>query len=454
MSRLMIAGTNSGCGKTTVTCALLAALKARGIMPTAFKCGPDYIDPMFHRAVSGVRAYNLDPFFLDGDGLRFHLASHAGKISVMEGAMGYYDGIATTDEASAYTVARETRTPVVLVVNARGAGNSLGAAIEGFARHRPDSHIKGVIFNDANERRYADLAQIALHAGVRAYGTMPHNEKWELPSRQLGLLTPDEVVGLKGLLSEMGRQAEQTLDIDGLLELAQTAPALQPTLAFDPHSRVDARRASNEHSKIAPIRLAVARDAAFCFLYEENLELLRVLGCDPVFFNPLHDQTLPENIRGLILCGGYPDLYKKELSENTSMRESIRRAAANGLPTIAESGGFLYLHKTLDRIPMCGVIDGAAFETKRLQRFGYITLTANRDNLLCGTGESIRAHAFHYFDSHCPGDGFTARKAGRENSYPCVHATSSLYAGFPHLFFPANQLFAERFVERMAQYEP
>ena len=440
MNRLLITGTNSGCGKTTVTCALLSALKARKITPTAFKCGPDYIDPMFHRAVSGIKAYNLDPFFLDGDGLRAHLSYHAGQLSVIEGAMGYYDGIAATDGSSAYTVARETGTPVVLVVSARGAGNSLGAVIEGFARHKTDSRIAGVIFNDASESRRPDLERIARDAGIKAYGYMPRKEEWELPSRHLGLLTAGEIEGLQDIMSALGGQAEQSLDIAGLLALSETAPKMDGII----------RR---ESRRTAHVRLAVARDEAFCFLYEENLELLRAVGCELIFFSPLKDDTLPANINGLYLCGGYPELHVKALSENMSMRESVRRAVESGLPTIAECGGFLYLHGTLGGAPMCGAIRGAASETNRLQRFGYVTLTAGRDNLLCKAGESIRAHEFHYWDSDSPGDGFTARKAGRDASYPCVHAAKTLYAGFPHLYFLANPVFAENFVERMARYE-
>ena len=445
MNRLLITGTDSGCGKTTVTCALLSASRAHGIIPTAFKCGPDYIDPMFHRAVSGISAYNLDPFFLDGDGLRAHLTANAGALAVIEGAMGYYDGIAATDEASAYTVARETGTPVILVVSARGAGSSLAALMEGFARHRPDSNIKGVIFNDAAQSRYNDLERIAADAGLHAYGCLPRSEEWALPSRHLGLMTADEISDLQGRLAKLRQQAKLTLDIDGLLALAKTAKAISAAPVIN----------RNHETRV---RLAVARDEAFCFRYEENMQLLQSLGCELQFFSPIHDNSLPENINGLYLCGGYPELHLGALSENISMLKSIRNAVNGGLPTIAECGGFMYLHETIGSetmisAPMCGIIRGAAFETKRLQRFGYHTLTAVRDNLLCNAGESIRAHEFHYWDSPSPGDGFIAQKTGRDISHPCVHATESLYAGFPHLFFPANPTFAERFVERMMLYE-
>ena len=446
MSRLLITGTNSGCGKTTVTCAVLAALQTRGIRPTAFKCGPDYIDSMFHRAISGIKAYNLDSFFLNGDGLRSHLAAHEGELSVIEGVMGYYDGIAATEEASAYTVAKETQTPVILVARAKGAAHSLCAIIEGFSRHRRDSQIKGVIFNDANEKRYPDLERIAKEAGIQAYGTIPRNDKWALPGRHLGLLTTGEIEDLQGKLSELGRQAEQSLDISGLISLAETAPALT--------ANIHANTGVSTKPQFAPVvRLAISRDEAFCFLYEENLESLQSLGCELAFFSPLKDNALPANISGLYLCGGYPELYRETLSGNTSMLKSIRQAVDNGLPTIAECGGFLYLHDTLDAFPMCGAIHGAAFETKRLQRFGYITLTAGQDNLLCKVNESIRAHEFHYWDSDNRGGGFTAHKAGRELYYRCIHSTDNLYAGFPHLYFPANINFAENFVERMKRYD-
>jgi len=354
--------------------------------------------------------------------------------------MGYYDGIAATHESSAYTVARETLTPVILVISARGAASSLGAVIEGFARHRPDSRIMGVVFNGASEARYPDLERIAADAGIRAYGTMPRKEQWELPSRHLGLLTAAEIAGLQDMISELGAQAARTVDIDGLLALGKTAPAL-PVVSKPVHP-------GNRR-----ICLAIAQDEAFCFHYAENRELLEALGCDLAFFSPLRDPILPQNAKGLYLCGGYPELYAKKLSENPTMLESIRRAVEGGLPTIAECGGFLYLHERLDGMPMCGAIGGEPYETKHLQRFGYITLTAGRDNLLCKAGDSIRAHEFHYWDSASPGDSFTAQKAGRETSYPCVHATGSLYAGFPHLYFPANPALAERFVEKMIRYE-
>jgi cobyrinic acid a,c-diamide synthase len=448
MNRLMITGTASGCGKTTVVCALLAAFKARGVSPVAFKCGPDYIDPMFHRAASGVAAYNLDAFFMAGNELRGQLARFGpgpAGVAVLEGAMGFYDGIAATDEASAYTVARETYTPAVLVVSAKASAASLGAVIEGFARHRPDSHLRGVIFNDAESRRYPDLKRIAANAGVRAFGHMPRRKELTVPSRHLGLMTPDEISSLESILAALGEEAERSLDIGGLLTLAASAPELKPEYCAPPPPAKAPGRGT--------VRLAVARDEAFCFVYAENLLLLKNLGCEPVFFSPLKDSGLPEGISGLYLCGGYPEIHLNELSENLSMRSDIKRAVTGGLPTVAECGGFMYLHESLDGKPMCAALRGAASETREPVRFGYLTLTAGRDNLLCKAGESIRAHELHYWESDNPGGGFSAKKAGRESEYRCAHATPVLYAGFPQLYFPANPAFAVNFADRMFEYD-
>lgn len=434
--RILIAGTNSGCGKTTVTCALLRALKNRGLSLQSFKCGPDYIDPMFHREVIGVPARNLDPFFSTPDQLRRQLGGSAGRLSVLEGVMGYYDGIGPEGWASTWEAASATETPVILVVSVRGMYTSAGAILRGFRTFRKDSGIRGVIFNNASPMLYPDLCRIAEEEGLQPLGYLPRAEEAVIGSRHLGLITAEEIGDLQQRLDVLGSLAEKCLDIDGILSLAGKAPELP------------------EPERTAPagegVRIAVARDRAFCFLYEENLRLLEELGCELAFFSPMTDEHLPEKAGGLYLPGGYPELYLKELSGNP-IREKIRKAVEGGLPTVAECGGFLYLHDSLDGAEMAGVIHAEAFATKKLQRFGYVTLTAERDNLLCPKGESIRAHEFHYYDSSDNGDGFTAAKpSGRK--WRCVHASSTLYAGFPHLYFPANPAFAERFVRKAAQY--
>ena len=439
-NRLLVAGTNSGCGKTTVTLALLAALKKRGLRLSSFKCGPDYIDPMFHRAVLGVPSFNLDPFFCDEEQLRGVFASHAAELSVIEGVMGYYDGIGTEGRASTYSVAKATKTPVVLVVNVRGMYTSAGAIIQGFKSFRPESGIEGVIFNGASAMLYKDLAKIAENAGVRAYGYLPKVPEAEIGSRHLGLITAAEIEDLQARLSLLGDAAEKSLDIEGLLELAASAPGAA------------AQQKSEKNAPEEHIKLAVARDEAFCFIYEENLELLAAAGFDIVYFSPLHDEALPEGISALYLPGGYPELYTEQFSKNNRMLDSVKRSIEGGLPTFAECGGFMYLHETLDGVPMAGVIHAACYKTDRLQRFGYVTLTAQEDNMFCRTGESIRAHEFHYYESDDPGRGFKAEKPSGKRGWECVHASQTLYAGFPHLYLPANPQFAESFAKKAAAY--
>jgi cobyrinic acid a,c-diamide synthase len=451
MPRIVIAGTHTGCGKTTVSCALLAAFKARGVPIIAFKCGPDYIDPMFHRAVTEVPSYNLDPFFLNGADMRVQVVTKMRQrsmgtlekptLAVLEGAMGYYDGIGASCEASSYIVARDTKTPVILVVDLHAMGHSVFAVIEGFVRHQTDSGIYGIIGNGLSESRYLHYKPEIEKRGLKALGYLPHTQAWRIESRHLGLTTAAEIPLLQEKLVTLGRQAAETIDLDGVLALAHEAQDLT----------IEAVTRAPKTIRNQKVRLAVARDESFCFLYQENLELLEDLGCDISFFSPLHDAALPEGSCGLVLCGGYPELYAASLAKNVRMRTAVKSAILGFLPTIAECGGFLYLHTLLDGLPMAGVLAARAFKTEQLQRFGYVTLTAKKDTMLCNAGDSIRAHEFHYWESTDPGCDFTAQKSNG-TAYPCIHATDQLYMGFPHLYFPANPDFAARFVQQMYAY--
>lgn len=438
--RLLLAGTGSGCGKTTVTTALLRALQRRGVPLAAFKCGPDYIDPMFHTEALGVPSRNLDLFFVDEGEVRGQLARHipTDGVGIIEGVMGFYDGVSgNTDTASAAHLARATNTPAVLIVRPRGQSLSLAAEIRGFRDFAPNT-LAGVILNGVSAVMYSFYRAIAEQAGLRVYGFLPPVPQAEIPDRHLGLVTAAEIGDLSDKLDRLADAAEQGLDLDGLLALARTAPPLADQSApLIP--AVD-----------KPVRIAVARDKAFCFYYADNFDILRAFGAELVPFSPLADEKLPEGIDGLYLGGGYPELHAAQLAENHTMRARIRAAVLGGLPTIAECGGFLYLHRTLDDAAMAGVLDADAHLTKKMQPFGYVTLTARRDNLLCRAGERIRAHEFHYAVSSDAGRDFDAQKPNGR-AWACVHATETLYAGFPHLYFRANPAFAEHFVRRCAQ---
>lgn len=434
--RLVLAGTNSGCGKTTVTCAVLQSLVRRGLRVGAAKCGPDYIDPMFHSRVIGAKSSNLDSFFFDRDTMRYLLA-HNGQdcdITVIEGVMGYYDGLGlTSTRASTYETARETESPVVLVVNARGAALSVVAAVQGFLDFAPDNNVQGVILNGCSAMSYGALArELESRLGVRACGYLPRLPECALESRHLGLVTADEVEDLREKLRQLAEAAEKTLELDALLEIAHNAPVLDFTPPVLPE-------------KGAPVRIGVARDRAFCFYYEDSLDLLRQLGADLVSFSPLTDERLPNGIQGLYLGGGYPELYAAQLEENHALRRQIRDAVHTGMPCIAECGGFMYLTQAIAGRAMVGALPGDCFDTGRLTRFGYITATAQEDSLLCRAGEQVPMHEFHHWDTPQPGDAFGAEKPSGKQ-WRCAYATDTLYAGFPHFHFYAKPVMAQRFL--------
>lgn len=434
MDRIMISGVSSGCGKTTVVCAVLQALVNRGLKTGAFKCGPDYIDPMFHSRIIGAKSANLDLHFFSENTLRYLLAKNGAgcDMSVIEGAMGYYDGAGLTSwKTSAYEIALVTETPVVLVVNARGAALSVLAVIEGFLHFRPESSIRGVILNQCTAMTYASLsAAIEERFGIRCFGFLPKLDECAIESRHLGLVTAAEIEGLREKMQTLAAQAEKTLDIDSLLALGREAPPLRYAPIVLPRKE--------------KIRLAVARDKAFCFYYEDSLDAVREMGGEIVPFSPLGESALPEEIDGLYLGGGYPELYAKKLSENASMRASVRAAIEKGIPCIAECGGFMYLTEAIGDAPMVGALPGTCFDTGKLTRFGYVTLRAKSDNLLCRAGGEIAAHEFHHWDCTCPGDAFTAEKpTGRR--WACAVSSGALYAGYPHFHFYSNPEFLYSF---------
>ena len=438
LPRVLIAGTNSGCGKTTLVSGLLTLLNRRKIKLCSFKCGPDYIDPMFHASALHTPCRNLDLQFLDENMLRFRMAagSEGFSLAVTEGVMGFYDGVGLTTRASSYEVAKATGSPVILTVDARGAAYSVLAVIGGFLNLHPDSGIRGVILNRCSPMLYPKLKAAILEqfgGRVQPLGYVPRLPECSLESRHLGLITAQEMDDLQQKLHLLADNLEKSLDIEGILALAASAEPLSYEVPDLP-------------SKGSPVRVAAAKDKSFCFYYQDNLDLLEDLGAEIVPFSPLEDIKLPENIQGLYLGGGYPELYAAQLEENTSMRQSVREALNGGLPCIAECGGFLYLQQSLDSHAMVGALPGQSHNTGKLSRFGYVTLEAKNDSLLCAAGEKIPAHEFHYYDTTDNGEAFRAEKAdGR--SWDCGVATETLYAGFPHFHFYAKPRMAARFLD-------
>lgn len=444
----MIAAPKSGSGKTIITCALLQILKERGENVSSCKCGPDYIDPMFHRQVLGVPARNLDTFFTgEAQTRKLFLRDRSdGELVVMEGVMGLYDGLGgIREEGSSYHLAKVTQTPIILVVDAKGMGKSVIPLIAGFLAYDEAHLIKGVILNRMSAAYYEILKPIAeQELGITVLGFFPENKTLQIASRHLGLLLPNELEDLRGQIQIAAQKLKETVDILGLLQIAEN---LEP-LAADTCER--------EKQPVEKTRIAVARDEAFCFYYEENLRMLAQAGAELVFFSPIHDTALPEDIHGLLLGGGYPEIYAKQLSENVSMRTAVREAVLNGIPTVAECGGFLYLHTMLtDRegrsYPMAGVLPGKCFDTGKLVRFGYIELEEKSGHFL-PQGSRIRGHEFHYYDSEDNGADCTAYKPTTGRNYACIHAGENHWYGFSHLYYPSCPEFAEKFVEKAGKF--
>ncbi len=446
--RILFAATASGMGKTTVTCGFLALLKRRSIDTAAFKCGPDYIDTLFHSHVLETPSYNIDTFLMGEKNAAFLFYKNAlgKKMAVLEGVMGYYDGLGgTTWQASTYHVAAVTKTPVILVIRPKGMSLSVAALLKGFLEYEKDSYIKGVILNGVSPMVYEMLKKIIeKELPLKVYGYLPEKTRFALESRHLGLVTPFDTQQLQQKLFDLAEEMEKTMDIDGILSLAEQAEAL-------PDGVLPSVRAEKKCT------VAVARDRAFCFYYQDNLQYLEENGCQLVYFSPLEQKELPKEADGILLGGGYPELYAKELSQNKTMLKSIQWAIEGGMPVWAECGGFLYLHETLEDTQgkshsMVGVIKAHAFEAKKLKHFGYVTLQAQKDTLLCKKGESIPAHEFHYWQSTDMGNAFLAEKYSKK-SWQCIHSQNHLFAGFAHIHVYGNTVFADNYIKQCIQWK-
>ena len=445
MIQFLLAAPRSGSGKTTMTCALLMALKRRGCAPCAFKSGPDYIDPMFHRAVLGVESRSLDLFFSAPETVRTLYARGAAGhgAAVCEGAMGFYDGLGgVSDRASAWHLADTLGLPVLLVVEPKGQSLTLAAELKGLVNFRTPSHIAGILLNNCTARMHALLApMLEKETGLPVLGFLPKLPEAVIGSRHLGLYTAAEVENLQQKLALLADAAEEHIDWPRLLALCEKEPPALPVQPETPPARV---------------RIAVAQDEAFCFTYAETLEAFRDAGAEVVFFSPLRDTALPENIGGLYLPGGYPELHAKELSENTSLLREIKQKIESGLPTAAECGGFLYLGQSLTDAegqswPMAGVLPGEAKDAGRLVRFGYAALSADSDSMLFRAGESFPVHEFHHWDSTANGTALAAKKPVGGAEWRCGFVNEHFYAGFPHLYWAGTPL-PQRFAAAAENY--
>ena len=452
--RILIAAPGSGSGKTLLTCALLRLLGRRGIRAAAFKCGPDFIDPMFHKKVLGTPSRNLDLYLAGEDGVRrsFAAGCTGAQIAVIEGVMGYFDGTGASGmEGSSYHLASVLQAPVLLAADVRGMSRSAAALIKGFADYGEQKMIRGAFLNRVSPA-IADRISgwLKSEAAIPVLGSLPADETLRIESRHLGLVEPDEIPDLLQKIDHAADLLEQTLNLELLLEIAKSAPVLQVEKMSVKELEAARENARNEE---APVTIAVAEDEAFSFYYEDNLELLEELGAQIVRFSPLHDREFPK-ADGLLIGGGYPELKARELAANTFMISSIRRAAEQGMPILAECGGFQYLQEKLvdsEGIEhhMCGVLKGCSRMTNKLVRFGYLEVSG--EGSYFGSGRTIRGHEFHYSDSTNNGNVCRAVKPdGR--AWDCMVVQGRITAGYPHLYYGSAPEFAEAFVRECRKF--
>ena len=393
---LVIAGTASSSGKTSVALGVMAALRRRGLSVQAFKVGPDFIDPGLHGLATGRDGQNLDGWMLSRETNLdiFARAAHGVDVAVVEGVMGLYDGASPTAEAgSTAEMAKWLGLPVLLVVDAGAMARSAAALVQGFVSFDPQLSFVGVVFNKVGSKRHGALLTQAVGPvaqqlpGARVWGFLPKRAEVALPSRHLGLVTAQETIDPEGSMTALARWVEESLPLDAILAVLPDKNPPLPVVEAD---------------QIAPeVRLAVARDAAFCFHYAENLRLLQAAGAELAFFSPMKDRRLPEQVHGLYLGGGYPEAHAFELANNARMRREVAAFCASGRPVLAECGGFMYLMQSLETLngqvfPMCGVFPLRAAMTARRTALGYRQIVSTRQSLLGPAGTTLRGHEFHY----------------------------------------------------------
>lgn len=435
---LLIAAPASGSGKTSLTLGLMAALRRRGVTVAPFKVGPDYIDPGHHAAICGRPSNTLDSWFCNKEQVCATFASGCigADIAVIEGVMGLFDGVSGDDEeGSSAQLAKWLGLPVLLVVDARSQARSFAALVKGFCAFDPQLNVAGVIANRVGSERHAQLLReaIASTPGLPPLlGCLPRQEDIALPERHLGLVTAEDLSGDHG--EKLADWVEKYLDLNQLKKIATSS--VESTPVVSPKIQIK-------------LRIGIARDRAFCFYYPENLRQLERAGAELVEFSPLVDSALPENLDGLYLGGGYPELDAELLTNNVSLREQISAQARGGLPIYAECGGFMYLCNAIDGQPMCGVFPAQAKMLPRRRALGYRQVELVADTLFGPTGTQIRGHEFHYSDVEMPKTVARCYRLSRRGGEPLGvegYRINNVLGSYVHLHFGSNPRVAEELV--------
>ncbi|PLX83742.1 MAG: cobyrinic acid a,c-diamide synthase [Desulfuromonas sp.] len=443
MDSIVVAAPASGQGKTTVTLALMAALRRRGLAVAPFKVGPDFIDPGHHGRVCGRPSRNLDGWMCGEERVRqTHVRGCAGAdLAVIEGVMGLFDGASgDSDEGSTAEIARWLGAPVLLVVDARSQARSAAALVQGFSTFDPRLEFAGVVFNRVGSPRHEELLREAMASSPGlppVLGCLPRDEGLALPERHLGLVTAGDHPLDDAFLGRLADWIEDHVDIEKFLARPQS-PC--------PEVRVAEGRVRGNPGEV---RIAVARDEAFCFYYPENLELLEAAGAQLAFFSPLRDEFLPADIGGLYLGGGYPELHAERIAANRGLLRQIRDAAEGGLPVYAECGGFMLLAEEIDGHPMAGVFPARARMLKRRRALGYREVTLTADAPLGPAGTAARGHEFHYSELEMPEAverAYRMSRRGGEDLGPEGYHLRNVLGSYVHLHFGSNPQVAANFV--------
>ena len=444
--RIVVGGTASGTGKTSICLALAAGLVKKGVQVNGFKAGPDYLDPMYMELGTGKTCYNLDPWMSSNDHV-CQLVGKASGLALVEGVMGFYDGAdVLSSHGSTAHLAKTLNSPVILVANASAIARSFGALVCGFVRFEDSGiNIKGVVANNCGSDRHARmLEKVLVSSGLPPMlGAIPAGQLPEIPSRHLGLQVPDEAEAGHNFVESFALAAEKYLDLDMVVSMAANAEPLEQS-------------ASEEKSETALVRIGVARDKAFNFYYQANFDILERAGAELVYFSPMQDRNIPEDISMLYMGGGYPEMYAYELSQNKSFRKSLMNYVRDGGQIYAECGGLIYLCQDLKNVngqvfPMAGVLPFKAFMLARRKSLGYVQVQFLDDCLLGNTGEVIRGHEFHYSQIE------SVSEEGWENIYQVEDARGehketlgircgSILAGYTHIYFGHRLDVAQRIV--------
>ncbi|MDQ0256347.1 cobyrinic acid a,c-diamide synthase [Evansella vedderi] len=452
--RLVIAGTGSSVGKTTVTIGIMSAFQQMGYIVQGYKCGPDYIDPSYHTAVTGRRSRNLDSWMLSPSVLKevLHRGNEGADICIIEGVMGFYDGKdPTKNEGSTAEISMLTDSPVVLVVDCSGMARSAAAIVRGFQALSNDVNIVGVIANKVGGEGHFQLIKKAVEqeCNIPVVGYLNKEMNLEMPERHLGLIPSIERGELDSFLSKLGELVIDSVDMTKLYELGETTPLkLEESSLF-------------KEEEPARVRIAVARDKVFNFYYEENLELLKAYGAELIYFSPLNGELLPANVDGLYIGGGFPEEYAAELSEQTEVHLSIKRAIQKGLPTFAECGGFMYLCEALSTLdqkthPMVGVIPGVVKMETRLAAIGYREITGEKGNFLLKEGEAAKGHEFHYSTFHpklTMEMNYAYETKGMRGTQKEGYLHENVVAGYTHIHFASCTAIVENWITKCLEWK-